>query len=592
MLYKSLDHSNQEIRVVELLPGNADDLVSCRLEHRTLTSPGDYEALSYVWGNSFTSASISVDGSNVLQITDNLHSALRYLRHDVRSRYVWIDAICINQADTSERSHQVKMMRKVYSSASCVVIWLGDADRGSESSVVSTILRHAEDSRLHWDPALNNPETLTWDKMEMFLFFKNEWWSRTWTIQELLVSRKALFCCGNLSFPAEAVIAMADSFVSHLSPSGCCSPEKVEASNLEHFRMIPELITQAAQILATRDLKGSSVHFLDVANQFRCRSATDARDKVFALLGVSSGLSLDIVDYSASTKDIFERAARDIIENTGVLDPLSYVGSSHAHYGRLSGSDSSSTMGLASWAPDWAPKLYHPIYALHLFNKCRMITQFNAGPYTGSKRVVSGDTGLLAIRGAQWDTVARMAQPCRPDLPLTATDVTDWEAVAGIDETPDQSYIAGGTKISAYWRTLCFDSTFSATGLKRVGEDTNFDYREYRGRMMGESRPSDRDPMAKTYNHYNMTTHSTASVTTFFVSTKKFFGMAPPHTHPGDEIWILEGGRMPFILRRSRLDGRETDTLQLVGDAYIHGIMDGQLWMRPSDLLWKDIELR
>jgi len=60
-----------------------------------------------------------------LQITTNLDSALRHLRKPHNAIRLWIDAICINQADTNERSEQVRQMRDIYMYASKVIIWLG-----------------------------------------------------------------------------------------------------------------------------------------------------------------------------------------------------------------------------------------------------------------------------------------------------------------------------------------------------------------------------------------------------------------------------------------------------------------------------------
>jgi hypothetical protein len=40
----------------------------------------------------------------------------------------------------------------------------------------------------------------------------------------------------------------------------------------------------------------------------------------------------------------------------------------------------------------------------------------------------------------------------------------------------------------------------------------------------------------------------------------------------GDEIWVLFGGNVPFILRP--IPGSSEYTL--VGDCYLHGIMDGE----------------
>ena len=43
---------------------------------------------------------------------------------------LWVDAVCINQINISERTTQVRMMRTIYSNsrAACVLIWLGEAE--------------------------------------------------------------------------------------------------------------------------------------------------------------------------------------------------------------------------------------------------------------------------------------------------------------------------------------------------------------------------------------------------------------------------------------------------------------------------------
>lgn len=49
-------------------------------------------------------------------------------------------------------------------------------------------------------------------------------------------------------------------------------------------------------------------------------------------------------------------------------------------------------------------------------------------------------------------------------------------------------------------------------------------------------------------------------------------GLAPAQTEPGDIIALCRGGKLPLILHPSR------EGWQLVGDAYIHGLVDGLLW--------------
>lgn len=105
-----------------------------------------YEALSYQWGDvEKKPRAISVNGQK-LWITANLWQALIYLRRVGQSRTLWIDAICINQNDVDERSHQVAMMAEIYTNASKVVSWLGAENRIILSNALKFLLRIREDS--------------------------------------------------------------------------------------------------------------------------------------------------------------------------------------------------------------------------------------------------------------------------------------------------------------------------------------------------------------------------------------------------------------------------------------------------------------
>lgn len=68
---------------------------------------------------------IRVGDTEDVPITKSLRNALRMLRKPTISRLLWIDALCINQADVEERSHQVSFMDEIYREAHTVLIWLG-----------------------------------------------------------------------------------------------------------------------------------------------------------------------------------------------------------------------------------------------------------------------------------------------------------------------------------------------------------------------------------------------------------------------------------------------------------------------------------
>jgi hypothetical protein len=114
------------IRVIELLPGERDDPLACRLTEHDSAVDVEYEALSYVWGNPVFSERIDeVSTRTVICIAENLSYALQALRYPDRSRCLWVDAICINQAENEEKGHQVQHMGQIYERARMVVVWLG-----------------------------------------------------------------------------------------------------------------------------------------------------------------------------------------------------------------------------------------------------------------------------------------------------------------------------------------------------------------------------------------------------------------------------------------------------------------------------------
>lgn len=56
-----------------------------------------------------------------------------------------------------------------------------------------------------------------------------------------------------------------------------------------------------------------------------------------------------------------------------------------------------------------------------------------------------------------------------------------------------------------------------------------------------------------------------------FTTRCGFVGLGPPDIQQGDAVAILLGADVPFILRR------QGDHYTLVGDCYVHGIMQGEL---------------
>jgi hypothetical protein len=88
-------------------------------------------ALSYVWGVETASEWIRADGK-ALAVRPNLAGVLNQLRWKVQPRYMWIDAVCVNQTNLQERNSQVQMMASIYRQAQRVYVWFGFADLSSD----------------------------------------------------------------------------------------------------------------------------------------------------------------------------------------------------------------------------------------------------------------------------------------------------------------------------------------------------------------------------------------------------------------------------------------------------------------------------
>jgi hypothetical protein len=129
---------SDSIRLLGLMPNEDENApIHCRLHHYPLQKLNNgthlYEALSYVWGGSDTPQSVFIDNYN-LPVTVNLYKALLRLRDRTFERILWVDSICINQADEQEKEHQIQSMAKIYGQANRVIVYLGEAADDSDQA--------------------------------------------------------------------------------------------------------------------------------------------------------------------------------------------------------------------------------------------------------------------------------------------------------------------------------------------------------------------------------------------------------------------------------------------------------------------------
>jgi hypothetical protein len=133
--YEDLATDKHQIRVLHVHAATTwHEEISC---HLTLVSLGDnpqFQALSYVWGDPKDTNLVQLDG-HVFPVTRNLEAAIRRLRKSTEDRVIWIDQLCINQANLDEKSAQVAIMPQIYMACSEVILWLGEIDVIDEITV-------------------------------------------------------------------------------------------------------------------------------------------------------------------------------------------------------------------------------------------------------------------------------------------------------------------------------------------------------------------------------------------------------------------------------------------------------------------------
>lgn len=137
-----------EIRVVVLQKAaQFSDEIQCSFQTVTLgrAHVPSYETVSYVWGDASQREPIYLCGK-AIEIPISAMSVLRRFRLTTADRLLWIDAVCINQTDMSERSQQVAMMAEIYSGAAHGLIWLGEdeGEAGASEAALDAVLADAE----------------------------------------------------------------------------------------------------------------------------------------------------------------------------------------------------------------------------------------------------------------------------------------------------------------------------------------------------------------------------------------------------------------------------------------------------------------
>jgi hypothetical protein len=189
-----------------------DDDVIWSLKTAQLPPEGDYslgfDALSYTWGDPGRTFSFVCNGA-ILYIHQNLHDALPFLARRNSKLPIWVDAVCINQANEEDKLVQIPMMGRIYRHANQVWAWLGLHTAETAEAIAlfpriiqvgahfEAILARGEGLPMDTPAASVGLPDLTcsvWDGVNQII--QSPWFGRLWVVQESSLARAIKVLCG------------------------------------------------------------------------------------------------------------------------------------------------------------------------------------------------------------------------------------------------------------------------------------------------------------------------------------------------------------------------------------------------------------
>jgi ankyrin repeat protein len=262
------------IRLLKILPIQADRTIRCRLEEFSLDDGPTYTAISYTWGSQHGCHTVLVNDHSLL-VPKNLWRFLgsaRAVGGDLSS-WLWIDMLSINQADISERGHQVSLMPAIFRTASLVNVWLGPAYHGSDAALIA-LTRNSN----HWR-SLSQRRKIWASHVGSGIreFCQRPYWKRLWVYQELKLARKIQLMCGTRTIVWDQFrlfLTLAETDLSAKMPR--------LSSLLQHS------VDSPAMKMVKLNSKSVHTHLWSLIQATQHLRCADIRDKAYALLGVST----------------------------------------------------------------------------------------------------------------------------------------------------------------------------------------------------------------------------------------------------------------------------------------------------------------
>lgn len=553
--------------------------------------------------------------------------------------FIWIDAICINQTDKAEKSVQIAMMDEIYSGARRVIAWLGRCDEHTHPAleiiqrlksiplekrqVTITDFEGPEYQSILGDPPISSQQ---WNDYAAFI--QRAWFNRVWVIQEAFLAEHIDVLCGPHVLSWEHDIWEVAKFLRDtnlgtllmVQADGTAHPDRkfttyVNNSLNNQYQLEAMKAAAAQKPLSLERLLAYSRSF----------QATQAQDYVFGLLGIwkfSQGmkeLPKDMTpDYSRDKEpdfvaQVFTRYSWFIIQDTGDLNILSLVDDVSTRQQKC----------LPSWVPDYSVGFHvHPLAGVPRPDSEHQL--WDASKSLPFEVPLQKDSKKLPVKGFLFDTIEEIA--------ATYSEIMDQHRINSLlnllAQYPAEKYPSGGSPVEAFWRTIIKNTfrqhpanieardAFQYLIVWHVGnlEDTSDGFEENvntdeLSSLFGETKTTigvisskykngtvipdintinntieqlgsldpgskEKEKLDRDFDDISEAFRIAYSCRRLFRTKKNYLGIAAESLEAGDEVWVLAGAAIPLILRPAENGENEW---KVIGEAYIHGIMNGEV---------------
>lgn len=608
--YQALSPEDRAIRLIQIEPLDKDELgadppgqasVCCRLQYASLNETVYYTALSYTWGDPTVTKDIILDGRCV-PVTTNLELALRQLAIECRDLQgppplLWVDYVCIDQQNETERTQQVSQMDATFGKATQTVVWLGSSSE--DSKLAMDFLRELNRAAVwirssfsSWsrfpfgegatipvvrdiqnvlDQALaalrNDDSTLL---SAIGSLFERPWFRRVWVIQERVLSMDCVVYCGSEH------ITWTEFYGGFWVLCGLRDYLNLVGTGQQDSSSLSIRLTGALDLVtpvAFTSGNSSLLQLFSLLSRMAPKAqlqASDRRDYVYALLGlIDPDMSPSIsVDYRKDWATVQTEVAKACLAYYGPT-VLSFSGHRFTTL-----PTSPPVQGVPSWAPDWSsqylpqPLNVRPVFVVRGGNSPRAYSAAKDLTQILSEEQFSASNGRLFLGALYVDNVDRLGHPIS-EVDASYDDAARMEPLRawlwdlrGLLPGPTAVYRTAPAVDEALWRTPIADRAFEYNfETARASEAT---YLAYKAVLR-----QDGNAEGVTYANiaYNKLFRRRP-----FRSTNGYLGLGPLGMREGDSVWILPGVDAPFVLRP--VIG---DDFVVIGEAYVHGIMDGEL---------------